>query len=206
MKMLRILFNTARRKDLVCINLYDHLAEEMSKIAEVKLWGPGHPDYVNESLDVTIKRLYGDDAPDWVITNCFMHCEKRRWIPYKIPPSSERSWKIATFTSDIHANAMLGAGTKRYLNALNNKGFDAILMLYSQIGYGKNPYQVIDPDYFIKNLEPEVFHCPPWITPDIFKPVDKPKQHEAVFLGAVERIQHPLRFAIWRDYGCHYNA
>lgn len=193
---MKILFDTARREDLVCINLYDHLAEEMGKIAEIKQWGPRHSDFVDEPLDDTIRRLYGDDSPDWVVANCFMHCEQRRWIPYKIPPPHERSWRIATFTSDIHANSMLGVGTRGYLNALNDKGFDAILMLYSQIGYGKSPYHAIDPDYFLKNLKPQVFHCPPWISPDIFKPVDKPKRYEAVFLGSVERKQYPLRLEI----------
>lgn len=193
---MKILFDTAYRKDLVCINIYDHLAEEVAKIAEVKKWGPRRPDYVEESLDDTIKRLYGDDSPDWVIANCFMHCEQRRWMSYKIPPPNERSWKIATFTSDIHANSMLGVGTRGYLNALNEREFDAVLMLYSQIGYGKTPYHVIDPDYFLKNLKPTVFHCPPWINPDIFKPVDKSKRYEAVFLGSVERKQYPLRFSL----------
>jgi len=193
---LRILFDTAFRKDLMCINLYDHLADEMAKIAEVKMWGPRRPDYVDEPLDVTINRLYGDDSPDWVIANCFMHLEKRRWVPYQIPPPEERSWKIATFTSDIHANGMLGVGTRGYLDALNDKGFDAILMLYSQLGYGKSPYRAIDPDYFLKNLKPKVFHCPPWINPDNFRPVKKRKRHDVVFLGMVESMQYPLRLKI----------
>ena len=65
---MKILFDTAKRSDLVCINLYDSLAEEMGKIAEVKYWGPRREGFVDEPLDKTIKRLYGDDSPDWVIT------------------------------------------------------------------------------------------------------------------------------------------
>lgn len=193
---MKILFDTAKRSDLVCISLYDNLAEEIGKMAEVKYWGPRREGFVNESLDKTIKRLYGDDSPDWVITNCFMLCEGGRWIPYKIPPPSERSWKIATFTSDIHANGMLGVGTEGYLDCLNEKGFDAILMLYSQLGYAKTPYKEVDPDYFLKNLKPETFHCPPWISPDMFRPIHKSKRYDVTFLGAVHDFQYPLRFLI----------
>ncbi len=200
---MKILFNMANRKDLVCVNLYDSLAEEMSKIAEVKYWGPRREGFIDEPLTDTIERLYGNDPPDWVITTCFMLCEGGRWIPYNIPPPSERSWKIATFTSDIHGNGMLAVGTEGYLDCLNEKGFDAILMLYSQLGYAKTPYKKIDPDYFLKNLEAEAFHCPPWISPTMYRPVNKPKMYDAVFLGAVHRRQYPLRFEVKKHLPAH---
>lgn len=188
----------ANRSNLVCINLYDLLAQEMSKIADVKTWGPKRPDFVREPLEATVKRLYGDDSPDWIIATAYMLAEEKRWIKWKAPPPDKRSYRVATFTSDIHGNWMLGADALGYAEKLNNAGWDAVLMLYTQLAYSKKPIRPIPPNYYLKNLKAKVYHCPPWADPALFKPVDAKPLYDACFMGAFSRRQHPIRTDIWQ--------
>jgi len=194
---MKILFNTALRENLVTVRIYDWLEKEMSKLVECKYWGPNRRDYVNIPLDKVIKKLYGDDAPDWVITTPYMHCEHKRWIGYKCPPSEKRSWKIAAFTDDLHANHMLDTNPEGYVEALNKAGFDAILMWYTKLGYAKKPYHKIDSQYYLKNLKAKICYLPKFIDPDDVQPGTKRKDYDVVFLGAVEKFQYPLRYYIW---------
>lgn len=196
---MKILFDTANREGLICICLYDWLEQAMSKIADCKFWGPGRLDYMNESLEDTIERLYGDDSPDWVITTAYMEEEQGRWMGFTAPPQKERSWKIATFTSDIHRCHVLRTGVEGYVEALNQANFDAILMLYSQVPWCKWPLSEIDPRYYLKNLSASTFHCPSWIDPSLYPPSDEPSLYDASFLGAFEPMQHPIRTDIWES-------
>jgi len=166
----------------------------MSKIADCKFYGPGREGFKPRILSKTIDTLYGDNPPDWVIVTPYMHAEQDRWITYKVPKS--RKWKIAAFTSDIHANHKLKTNPKGYVKALNAAGFDAVLMLYTKLGMAQRPRHKINPDYYLKNLKAKVFHCPPWINTDIFKPVDEPKRRDIAFLGAHQRNHYPLRWNI----------
>jgi len=170
----------------------------MAQIADCKFWGPGRPDFVDEPLDATIKRLYGDDSPDWIITTSYMREEKGRWIGFNAPPKKDRSWRIATFTSDIHRSHVLETDVAGYVNYLNRANFDAVLMLYTQVPWCKWPRAKIDPQYYIKNLIPSTFHCPSWIDPTLFTPSDEASLYDVSFLGAFERSQHPIRTDIWK--------
>jgi len=194
---MRILVNTVNRSNLVCINLYDWLWMELSKIADVKFWGPGRPDFVQEPLEATIKRLYGSDHPDWIIATAYMLEEHRRWVGWKAPPQKDRSWRAATFTSDIHANFILSTNARGYCQALNDAGWDAVIMLYTHLGMSKRPYSSIEPDYYPRNLKTKVFHCPPWTSPQLFKPSNEAPLYDASFMGAFERRQHPIRTDVW---------
>jgi len=189
--------DTANRSNLVCVNLYDWLWEELAKIADVKFWGLGRPGFVHEPLEATIKRLYGNDSPDWIIATAYMLEEERRWMGWKAPPPSKRSWRIATFTSDIHANWMLGTNARGYCQALNDAGWDAVLMLYTHLGMSKRPYSQIESDYYPRNLNAKVFHCPPWASPQVFKPSAEPPLYDGCFMGAFDKKQHPIRTDVW---------
>jgi len=196
---MKILFDMANRSDLVCINLYDLLAQEMAKIADVKMWGPKREGFVREPLEATIKRLYGNDSPDWIITTAFMLAEDRRWFDFVAPPKEKRPWRIATFTSDIHANHMIGADVVGYAQALNKANFDAILMLYTHVAYSKRPTRAIDPQYYLKNLKGTVYHCPIWVDSNLFKPSKEPPLYDVSFLAAFDSRQHPVRYSIWTE-------
>jgi len=192
---MKILFNTALRRNLVNIRIYHWLETEMAKHADCKYWGPKRKGYRNMPVEKVVKHLYGDDSPDWVIATPYMHSEEKRWLGYKCP--KKRDWKIAVFTDDLHANNTLSAGAEGYADALNRAGFDAVLMWYTQLGYAKRPYHEIDPNYYLKNLRAKVWHCPKFIHAEILKPSRETKKYDAVLLGAVESFQYPLRNAIW---------
>ncbi len=198
-RAVKILFNMANRKNLVCTNLYDVLAEAVSKTEDVKFWGLGHPRFVNEPLQATIKRLYGDDSPDWIITTAYLMAEKGRWIRFKAPPAKDRPWKIATFTTDLHGNHMLKAGVAKYVRTINAANFDATLMLYSKTPWAKRPTMRIDPNYWLKNLKNKPFHCPVWVDPKVYKPSAEKPLYDVSFLGVYERRQYPIRTSIWND-------
>ena len=191
---MKILFLTPNRRGLVCIDFWSDLEEAMGKFAECKWAGNGYKDYINgEKVEQTVKRLYGDDYPDWVIIFPTSSIDGDKWKNFR---NRTYPYKIAAVTSDIHASRVLQVGTEGLVAYFRRAKFNAILMLYDKIGYGKHPYHRINPNCFL-NLESKICFSPPCINPDVFRPSKKSKIYDVVFLGAVDKRQHPLRYAVW---------
>ncbi|GAG60074.1 unnamed protein product, partial [marine sediment metagenome] len=54
-----------------------------------------------------------------------------------------------------------------------------------------------DPDVYVKTLEPLVFHVPPHVSKDVYRPSDE-FFYDAVFLGSVDELKHKLRWDIYK--------
>ena len=125
-----ILFLTQNRQDLVCLDMFHQLEQELSRHAECKWAGPQHPLFRNESIEKTIDRLY-NEPPDWVITSPYIGREGGDWLKKGLPKN--RKYKVATMTTDIHECHVLKIGPDKFVKEINKKGFDALLMLYTKV-------------------------------------------------------------------------
>lgn len=128
----RILFLTQNRENLVCLDMFYRLERALGELAECVWAGPGYDLYKNEGLDKTVKRLYGTDSPDWVITSSYLGREGTKWIKSRLPV--KRRYKVATIMTDIHRCHTLDRPPTGYVEELNRCGYDAILMLYTKLG------------------------------------------------------------------------
>jgi glycosyltransferase involved in cell wall biosynthesis len=205
-KRLKILFMTAKREDLVSVHIYDYLEKAMQNHAQCTFAGIHHPLYQKEPLKQTIRRIYGNNAPDWVIMSPY-HVEEGqrglRWVNFKAP--NPRNFKIAAITCDIHCMQKmfwkpLGVEPEHYVRALNNAKFDAVLMVYEQVAMKRTRERqnaVIDPKYYLKHLKAKTYQIPPSYDPLDFHPSYEPPLYDVVFLGLVHGEVYPLRYAIW---------
>lgn len=150
---MRILFLTQNREDLVCLEMFHYLEQEVSKLTDCKWAGIGHVDFREESIDETVKRLYGSDPPDWVITSHYAGKEPYYWAERGMLKPEHRAYKIATITTDIHECHLLGVGPKGYVNELNRREYDAILMLYTQVGAQRKINRLRSFTKYFKNQE-----------------------------------------------------
>lgn len=174
-----------------------YLEKAIAKIAECKWAGAGHPDYKNESLDDTIKRLYGSDSPDWVLCHPLDSVAgNERWKTYVKP---DRPYKVMARMSDMHSSWVLQGSVEEIVKYLNDANFDAIMLKYKRIGYAKMPYHDIDPDYYLKNLKNPICFTPACIDPTIYHPTNEDILYDVIFLGSYERFQYPIRGAILDD-------
>lgn len=196
---LNILFMTENFKDTVCINAHYHLEQAIGQIARCRWAGPGHPNHKpGEPLSRTVKRVM--KTANWVIYYDFGVAKRN--IMVSIPPKThKRRYNVAAYVGDLHREP------QRYVRRLNEIGWDAVLMAYTQLGkqvtYSRKRYRKpiaivdIQPNYFTRLLKIPHLHMAPNINPDVFKPSDKPKLFDATFLGAVGLECYPLRGEIW---------
>jgi len=191
---LRILWLTPNRKDLVCLHCYYDLEQAVAKITKSRFAGCGHSEYRRgETIDETIKRLYGNDFPDWVIVSPTSKIEGTKWLDYRIRKS--KKYRVLAILSDIHRCGVWHAESPIQLSYLLNRiGFDAYAMLYTHIANCGVPE-----DYYLKTLKGEKFFLAPWINPEIFHPVGGEKLYDVVFLGNIDRRIYPLRWQIYNQ-------
>jgi len=168
----------------------DFLAQlelEFGEITECKWAGQGHPLFrEGENMSQTVSRVMPD--ADWVIT-----CGR--------PPEivkGKRSYKVALVVGDLHGNSVLGVNMMGFINHINNAGLDAVLLMYTQIAKPKGPPpKGFTPRIFLERLTMPIFHMPPSINPELFKPIDKQKEHDVAFLASHWPSVYPFRHRIW---------
>lgn len=192
---MRILFTTIHSKNLVNLNTVYNLERHVSQKAECRWAGPGHEDYVQgESLDQTVNRLYGDDPPDWVVSN-------NAHLPTYLETIStkERNYKVAITLADLHSEP------EKWVKVANNA--DAVLMRYLYAPYVKQTllgrtigYKKTDPEYYQKNIKSPILHFPWFTDPEIYRP-QPDKRYDVVFLGAHRKKVYPLRHDIVHKLG-----
>lgn len=188
---MRILFTTVKGKNLVNLNTVYKLEQRIAKDHECKWAGLGHEDYVEgESLEETVRRLYGDNSPDWVVTNN-AHLSSFKQM---IGENDERDYKVAVTLADLHAEP------EEWVKIAN--WADAVFMRYLQTPYVKRSflgkplgYKKNDPNYYLNSIKSPILHFPWFTDPEIYKP-SKTKEHEVVFLGAHREKVYPLRHTI----------
>jgi len=192
---LRILFTTIRSDELVNLNVIHSLEKEVSKHADCQWVGKGWRDHrPGEKLNESIKRLYGNDPPDWVVSN---RADLKEYKAYG-SPRSDRPYGMVMTLADLHVDP------QEWVRGANN-GYDVTLMRYLYSPYVKKSllgryryYQKIDPEFYVKNLTTKIHHFPWFTDPSIYKPSSE-KEYDVVFLGSSEKKVYPLRNAIVRD-------
>jgi len=164
--------------------LYFHeFEQELAKHTDCVNAGPGWPLYrEGETVDQTVKRIYGDDPPEWVID---------RERVEKLNPN--RQYMVGHHLSDIHGRISAGVRSPEMLLELINKiGYDAIFMKAPYIYNAK-----VSPTYFTEYLKPPWYFVPYSVDPDKFYP-RFPKKHDITLIGSVAE-RYPLRNAVWAE-------
>lgn len=193
--MLRVLFNTIRSANLVNLNVVYYLEQEVAKLVDCRWSGSGWENHVpGEPINDTVKRLYGNDPPDFIV-NSSAHLKENKRIARE--KTSETPRTVMT-VNDMHVNPEEIVSTA-------NEGFDGVLMRYKYSPYRKTPlpfnlalYTKFDENYYLDNLEIERQHFP-WFTDHrIYKPSEE-KELDVVFLGAYRRRIYPLRYMIYNE-------
>lgn len=192
---MRVLFNTIRSVNLVNLNVVYYLEQEVAKLVDCRWSGSGWENHVQrEPINETVKRLYGNDPPDFIVNSNALLEENKRVAREK---TGETPKTVMTL-NDMHVNP------EEWVNTAN-EGFNGVLMRYMYSPYRKTPlffnlafYTKFDENYFLKNLKIEKQYFP-WFTDHrIYKPSEE-KEYDAVFLGAYRRRVYPLRNMIYNE-------
>lgn len=190
---LNILFMTRKRDDLVCLDYGHYFEQAVGKIANCAWAGRGWPDYHSERLNFTVKRVMPD--ADWVIYYDFE--VRHDMLNPRIPSRHNRKYNVATIVSDIHKEP------RNHIVALKRGRWDALLMLYTQLG-AKVEYENgipivmnVNPNLFLDELNAPIFRLTPSIDPTAFNMVNSKRDIDALFLGNVTSPYYPLRNAIY---------
>jgi len=187
---LRVLWLTRKGEGYVgAPQTHYEFEQEVAKLCECKFAGQGWGQYKEgESMDETVKRIYGDSPPDWVIDrDNNLHNKKPR----------NRSYKVGHFMSDLHGKHRYNTSNPvEYAELLNKVNYDAVFMRYTHIhGTSYRPDVVYDRLKCAK-------HWVPWsVDPDLFLP--KPKTVDVSFIGTLGSC-YPLRKLMWS--GLYYVA
>ena len=155
----------------------------VSKITDYKHAGVRWPLHrPNESMEQTVRRIYGGDPPDWVFHSP-LHAE----VPRK------RDYRVGFYSSDIHGYISLKLrGIVGYTELINSKGLDAVFMKYQYIRGWKEPK-----DYVLRNLKPKAFFLPYSVNPKKYMASDD-RTHDITMIGSVGGV-YPLRRIFWRE-------
>jgi glycosyltransferase involved in cell wall biosynthesis len=182
---MRILFTTLKTDNLVNLNVLYHLEKEVGDLVDCKWSGEGWSEHKPG------EPLYGNDPPDWVVSNRPNLEEYGRLSSL----NRDKSYKVATTIADLHVHP------RKWIKAINS-GSDATFMryLYSPMVrrlpwlkpiryYGK-----LDPDHYQKELTTKVFHLPWFVDPSLYDSTEEEKEYDVVFLGSYDRSVYPLRY------------
>ncbi len=192
---MRVLFNTIRSVNLVNLNVVYYLEREVAKLVDCRWSGSGWENHVpREPINETVRRLYGNDPPDFIVNSSALLEENKRVAREK---TGETPKTVMTL-NDMHVNPEEWVSTA-------NEGFDGVLMRYMYSPYRKTPlffnlafYTKFDENYFLENLKIEKQYFP-WFTDHrIYKPSEE-KEYDVVFLGAYRRRVYPLRNMIYNE-------
>ena len=163
--------------------LYFHeFEQELAKEAECIFAGEGWPQHKpGETVDQTVKRLYGNDPPDWVID--WERIEKL---------NPKRSYLVGQHLTDLHGRLKLGIrNSAKLLKHLNSVGYDALFMKTKYI-YNTT----VPPTYFTDNLKPRWFFLPYSVNPRKFYP--RNKIYDITMIGSMSK-RYPIRSTIWHQ-------
>lgn len=171
------------------------LEKEVSKQAECEWNGSGWENHVpNEHINDTVKRIYGNDPPDFIVSN------RPDYQEYKLltETRTEDTPPAVMTLVDNHVDPA------KWVDVAN-RGFKGTLMRYMHSPYVKKSlfnkmvyYSKFDPDYYIKNIVNMKLHFP-WFTDHrIYKPIEE-KEYDVIFLGTSRKKVYPLRHDIVND-------
>ena len=185
---MRILFTGLKTRNLVNMNVIHYLEQEVSKLADCDWSGPGWENHVpGEEIDETVRRLYGNDPPDFIVCNRPNIDEYKRWGDRKTttPP-------IISTLADLHVNP------QNWVDLINRSS-KGVLMRYLYSPYIRKMilnkfmyYTKFDESYCQDNINVEIMHFPWFTDKRVYKP-NAEKEHDVIFLGAYRKKVYPLR-------------
>lgn len=184
-----------RSDDTVTLNVVHFLEQEVAKLADCQWSGKGWESHVpGENINQTVRRLYGNDPPDFIVDDNADIVEYTRIAEEK---TAETPKTVMTI-NDMHLEP------RRWV-ATANKGFNGALMRYLYCPYEKRKilsrYDHIvkmDESYYLDNLKIPYLHFP-WFTDErIYKPSDE-KDYDVTFLGSYRKRIYPLRYDIYTN-------
>jgi len=180
---MKILFTTYDYSALVRLDALTRLEDEVGKLAECK-WSRKHKIKEEESRHHVAMRVMPD--ADWVYHS---------GLGYR--PPKNRKYKISLLMTDLHCSRSLKLSPQGIVKRLNKNPFDAYLMQYTKLAYQAMPeMKPIEHDYYLKHLKGPKFHLAPSVSPEIYKPSDKPKLYGVAFLAHASKGTHPFRYEI----------
>lgn len=172
---------------------YQEFFNELAGCADVKFAGKGFPLYrENETIDQTVKRMYGDKPPDWVIDRDFnLHNKK----------PTPRNYKIGLFVSDLHAKWHYGVNIPiEHIRMINEAGYDAVFLRSLYIRDFNVPN-----DIYLKELNCKTIFVPWSVNVDLYSQARErnpnrfqDRMNDIAFLGAVSNF-YPLRKIMWGE-------
>lgn len=125
--MMRLLFITRKGDNHAGEPISYHGFEQaISKIADCQFAGEGWPEHVHgEDIDSTVKRLYGNDPPEWVIDkDNNLHNHK---------PQSQK-YRVGLFVSDLHGKHHYGIHNPMdFRELLDHAGYHAVFYRYAHV-------------------------------------------------------------------------
>lgn len=164
MDKLRVLFLRKRGEFGMGSALTMHQFEIASGKLVDGIWaGDGWPLFkgYGETIHDTVRRLYGNDAPDWV-----MDRQRREDLNYP------RRYYVGSYLTDIHAMRGMGItmkdGPAGVINFVNSIGYDAVFMKATY--YCNSEHH---PELFLRNLKPVIYFLPYSVDEQMFKPLKK---------------------------------
>lgn len=161
-------------------NLY-FFEMEVARQARCKWSGVGWKNHkAKEPLNETVKRLYGDNPPDWVFgsTN-----------------PKPRPYRTAGRIIDLHRSP------KQRLEHVNRRGYDHIFFTYRYMTYASetrdlSEWRKYPRNYFWKGVECSKTWLPWSYESTVYKPSTRRKLWDVAFLGDVGLPVYPLRTRI----------
>ena len=185
---MRILFTGLRTRNLVNMNVIHYLEQEVSKLTECEWSGPGWDNHVpGEGIEDTVRRLYGNDPPDFIV------CNRPNIDEYKRLGEGQSSVPpIISTLADLHVNP------KVWVDLVNGSS-KGVLMRYLYSPYIRKKllnrfmyYTRFDESYYQDNISSEILHFPWFTDRRVYEPCEE-KEHDVVFLGAYRKKVYPLR-------------
>lgn len=181
---MRILFTTANAIDFIGADTLSYFDLEVARHADCKFAGPGYPLYKEgEHVNDTVKRIYGDESPDWV---------------YGVSTRKKQEYRTAGRIIDLHREV-----TEK-INRINRACYDHMFFyyrycLYSSEDKGFSDWKLYKPDYFWEQVICNKTWLPWSYESSVYYPTNEDPLYDVTLLGDVGLPVYPLRMILFRD-------
>lgn len=185
---MRILFLTRRGDNHAGEPLTYHGFEQaVSKIADCRFAGEGWPEHIpREDMDSTVRRLYGNDPPEWVIDkDDNLHNRKPRGEKYR----------VGLFVSDLHGKHHYGIHNPLdFRKLLDSAGYHAVFYRYARICGTSYPADMF------WDIGANCFFVPWSVDMKLFKPSTpwNDRKYDVTFIGSVFDVYHIRKLIVER--------
>lgn len=183
MGKLRILLTTANSSDFVGADTLYYFDQEIARQADCTFSGEGYPLHKEgEHPNDTVKRLYGNDPPDWM---------------YGMSVPNKRGYRTAGRIIDLHREIDVK------VNRINRWNFDHMFFYYRYSPYACktrdfSDWKEYDPDYFWDGIKCDKTWLPWSYESSIFYPTDEEPLYDVTLLGDYGMPVYPLRTKLFR--------